>query len=218
MPSTKQLGEGWFSQLEHCFEEPWWNQLHAQIKPRLNHMCPDATDLFRAFRETPYEDLKVILLAHETSSGDSSDGLAFSSSFKSPSYLTSVIFDDLAKEFGVKPQSPNLTPWANRGVLLLNIIMSTDAGIPGSHQNFGWIQFAREVMEAALKKENLIIMAWGKPVQRFAQIYEDRATVVKKHHPSINLISSGEIQFHGGFNEVNQLLTQSTQKPIQWIF
>ena len=181
-------------------------------------MAPNALDLFRAFRETPYETLKVVLLAHETCAAESADGLAYSSTCKTISYIHDVIFKDVAREYNQTPQSPNLTPWANQGVLLLNILMSADIGLPGSHSHFGWIRFAREVMEAALKKENIIVIAWGLPVQRFAQPYQDRAVVVNRPHPSINLISQGATTFHGGFKEVNQLLTNSNKNPIQWTF
>ncbi len=178
-------------------------------------MSPAPENLFRAFRECPYENTKVVLLDIEPSRH--SDGLAYSSiAQKSRNCVTQSIFDSVLQECGQEPESADLTSWANQGVLLLNIHLSVDQKQYASHQHFGWAHFFRVVMEAYLLKPNPIIVAWGIPVQKFAAPYQERATILTSHHPTVSLYTRGELQFQGGFKTINQLLTASNQEPIQW--
>lgn len=220
MALIDQFGIGWYNQLMPCFGQPWWKALHQNVKKRYAQICPVPDQMFRAFRETPFEDLKVVIIGQDPYPSEHADGLAFSTSKDHLPKSLQMIYKELEREYGSKPSSGDLSTWAQQGVLLLNTSLSVDLGRPGSHSNFGWQYLIHAVLKAAVGKDDMIIVAWGSPAQRVTQPYEQTAHVLKASHPMAEIYSNGGLKFigNGHFSKINQLLTQNNKQPIQWIF
>lgn len=80
-----------------------------------------------------------------------------------------------------------LTPWADRGVLLLNTCLTVRAHEANSHSNRGWERFTQKIIDlvAARRTRGVVFMAWGIPAgKRVMKINAQRNLVLKSVHPS----------------------------------
>ncbi|SUP90884.1 uracil-DNA glycosylase [Yersinia pseudotuberculosis] len=117
-------------------------------------------------------------------------------------------------------QRPNhgfLQSWAEQGVLLLNTVLTVEAGKAHSHANLGWETFTDRVIAALNEhREGVIFMLWGSHAQKKGRIINtERHYILKAPHPS-------PLSAHRGFlgckhfSQANQLLQQQNQQPIDW--
>lgn len=80
-----------------------------------------------------------------------------------------------------------LTPWAERGVLMLNTCLTVRAHEAASHANRGWERFTQKVIDlvAAKRTRGVVFIAWGTPAgKRVQKIDAKRHLVLKSVHPS----------------------------------
>lgn len=80
-----------------------------------------------------------------------------------------------------------LTPWADRGVLMLNTCLTVRAHNAFSHSNRGWEKFTEKVIDLVAKKRTrgVVFMAWGTPAaKRVQKIDKSRHLVLNSVHPS----------------------------------
>jgi uracil-DNA glycosylase len=154
---------------------------------------PNKKYIFKAFKECPYKDLKIVILGKDPYPDGSATGLAFANSDLkmgdsklSPSLkvikdcIENSIYDGLNLDF-----DQTLTSWSKQGVLLLNTALTVERHIIGSHHKY-WQKFTSEVLKIINDNNSgIIFMLWGKE----AQMYEDyisltRHYVLKCNHPS----------------------------------
>jgi uracil-DNA glycosylase len=150
---------------------------------------PAEPDVFRAFRATPFEAVRVVLVGQDPYHGPGqAHGLCFSVPLgvPAPPSLRNV-FGELVSDLGVPvPSTTDLSAWAARGVLLLNSVLSVREGEAGSHQKRGWEQLTDAALQALSVRARPVVFAlWGKPAQqKRVLIDETRARVVCAAHPS----------------------------------
>jgi uracil-DNA glycosylase len=112
-----------------------------------------------------------------------------------------------------------LTGWADRGVMLLNTVLTVRAHEPNSHRKKGWETFTDRVIEAlAARQDPLVFMLWGKPAQAKVPLIErhgGRHEIILSAHPSPLSAKSG---FFGSqpFSKVNAALSRWDKAPIDW--
>jgi uracil-DNA glycosylase len=108
-------------------------------------------------------------------------------------------------------------PWARQGVLLLNSVLTVEAGRPASHQGKGWEIFTDRVIERlAAEKEGLVFVLWGSYAQKKgAFIDRSRHYVIESVHPSPLSAHRG---FMGSrpFSKINDWLKKNGSAPIDW--
>jgi uracil-DNA glycosylase len=181
---------------------------------------PQNADIFNAFRYTPFDQVKVVILGQDPYHGVSqAHGLCFSvqPGITPPPSLQNI-FKELHADIGVPiPQHGCLEKWAQQGVLLLNTVLTVEAGQPQSHANIGWERFTDKVIQILNEeKQGLIFILWGAPAQRKAQLIDaKRHIILKAPHPS-------PLSAHRGFlgckhfSKVNALLRQMGKPEIDW--
>lgn len=101
-----------------------------------------------------------------------------------------------------------LTPWADRGVLLLNTCLTVRAHEANSHSNQGWEKFTQKVIDivAAKRTKGVVFLAWGNPAQkRVSRIDKAKHCVLLSVHPSPLSASRGWFQC-GHFKKTNEWL------------
>lgn len=101
-----------------------------------------------------------------------------------------------------------LTPWADRGVLLLNTCLTVRAHEPNSHANRGWERFTQKIIDlvAARRQRGVVFMAWGTPAgKRVIKVDAKRHLVLKSVHPSPLSASRGFFEC-GHFKKANEWL------------
>ncbi|KAK6820505.1 uracil-DNA glycosylase-like protein [Apiospora arundinis] len=175
---------------------------------------PPAEDIYSWSRHTPFHTVKVVILGQDPYHDvNQAHGLAFS---VRPPTLTPPslrnIFIGLKKDypdFVVPAKNAGLlTPWADRGVLMLNTCLTVRAHEANSHANRGWERFTQRVIDlvAARRTRGVVFMAWGTPAgKRVMKVDTKRHLVLKSVHPSPLSASRGFFDC-GHFRKANDWL------------
>lgn len=175
------LPPAWDDLLDHPFDrEPHRTTLaRAEAATETAVVFPPREDWFSAFRLTPPERVRVVILGQDPyHEPDQAMGLAFSvrRGVRLPPSLRNI-FKELESDLGVPgPEIGDLTAWAEQGVLLLNTVLTVEAGRANSHKQLGWQAFTNQVLAAVARlPQPIAFVLWGAPAQRaFAEATGDR--------------------------------------------
>lgn len=195
----------------------------ARLRAAGEAIYPPQAALLRAFRETPWGSVRVLILGQDPYHGPGqANGLAFSvdAGVRVPPSLRNILKEvrrEMYHDALISPQSPDLTRWARQGVLLLNTVLSVAAGRPGSHASLGWQALTQAVLEAlAARGEPLAVVLWGTPARAFAPLFtEGGHLVLCAAHPSPLSASRGFFGC-GHFARVNAWLQEQGKPLIVW--
>lgn len=178
----------------------------------------------RALRLTPLETVNAVILGQDPYHGvGQAEGLAFSvpAGIRPPPSLRNL-FKELERDLGLAPPGcGSLVPWARRGVLLLNAVLTVEEGRPGSHARQGWEVLTDTLIDAvAAQPRPIAFLLWG----AHAQAKEARvAGAGRRHrvwaanHPSPLAAQRPPLPFIGcaHFGEVAAFL-EAAGTPIDW--
>ncbi|MEB5929960.1 uracil-DNA glycosylase [Acinetobacter schindleri] len=177
--------------------------------------------IFNALNTTPLDQVKVVILGQDPYHGpNQAHGLSFSvqKGVALPPSLRNI-FHELHSDLGVPiPKHGNLTHWAEQGVLLLNAVLTVEAGQPTSHQKRGWEEFTDHVIDVINEqRENVVFILWGAYAQRKGQrIDQNKHLVLKAAHPSPLSANRGGFFGCKVFSKANNYLKQHGIEPIDW--
>ena len=218
-----ELG-AWQTCLQPELDKPYFAALMQRVDEayRTGTVYPPQQELFEAFRLTPPERVRVVILGQDPyHEPGQANGLSFSVApgVRLPPSLRNI-FEELRTDCGVTPpDSGDLTPWAEQGVFLLNSSLSVQAGAAGSHQAFGWQTFTDAVVAALAKlPQPVAFILWGAHAQKKAAIAQSSSyprLVLQSPHPSPLSAYRG---FFGSrpFSAVNEFLVQHGEAPVRW--
>lgn len=185
------------------------------------HCFPARDELFNAFKFTPFNELKVILLGQDPyPTIGNAMGLAFSvrPNVKVPASLKNI-YKELETDIPgfVSPKHGCLTYWAQQGVLMLNAILSVEEGQPLAHANQGWEEFTTDVLKAINQySEHNVYFLWGSKAKKKCQVIDaSRNLMLESPHPSPLSASRGFFGCHH-FSLANQYLEANGKVPIDW--
>ena len=212
----------WTSMLEPAFASSDFLELFQFIKKerRSRTIYPTESNVFNAFRLTPYAQTKVVILGQDPYHGPSqAHGLSFSveEGNKLPPSLKNI-FKELSTDLEIStPTTGNLASWARQGVFLLNTVLTVQKSQANSHRKKGWERFTDQVIQKLNEHPNpLVFVLWGKPAEKKTNlINQDRHIVLSAPHPSPLSAYRG---FFGSrpFSRINHELTQRGDKAIDW--
>jgi uracil-DNA glycosylase len=218
-----KIEESWKSVLASEFQKPYFSQLLDFVKSEYAaHTCyPPRNQLFAAFEQTPFHDVKVVILGQDPYHGpNQANGLCFSvaEGISLPPSLQNI-FKEMEADMGLAPaNSGNLEHWAEQGVLLLNATLSVRAHQAGSHQNKGWEQFTDAVIsKLSNDREGLVFLLWGGYAKKKgAKIDTSKHLVLTSGHPSP--LSANRDYWFGNkhFSKTNEYLKNHKKEPINW--
>ena len=218
-----ELG-AWQTRLQPELDKPYFAALMQRVDEayRTGTVYPPRQELFAAFRLTPPERVRVVILGQDPyHEPGQANGLSFSvaDGVRLPPSLRNI-FEELRTDCGVTPRaSGDLTPWAEQGVFLLNSSLSVQAGAAGSHRSFGWQTFTDAVVAALAKlPQPVAFILWGAHAQKKAAIAQSSSyprLVLQSPHPSPLSAYRG---FFGSrpFSAVNEFLVQHGEAPVRW--
>jgi uracil-DNA glycosylase len=218
-----KIEESWKEVLKQEFSKPYFQNAVTFIKVEKSQgktIYPPGPLIFNAFEQTPFDNLKVVLLGQDPYHGaGQAHGLSFSvpDGIKPPPSLINI-FKELHSDVGVPiPSTGNLTTWAQQGVFLLNSILTVRANEPASHQKIGWQEFTNGVItKISEQKEGIVFLLWGKFAhEKQVLIDETKHHVLKAAHPSPYSADKG---FFGckHFSKTNSYLMKQGLDPIDW--
>ena len=214
---------GWWAQLGDEFDAPYMHKLREYLKTRKSKktvIYPHSKDWFHAFRLTPFDSVRVVILGQDPYHGPGqAHGLSFSvpPGVRPPPSLQNI-YKEIHADLGLPvPKGGCLEHWATQGVLLLNSVLTVEHGHAASHQGRGWEQFTDSAIAALNEhRENLVFMLWGSYAQKKGQFIDDsKHLVLKSPHPS-------PLSAHRGFmgcrhfSQANDWLATKQMQPIDW--
>lgn len=220
---TVQLEPSWLAQLAVEFGQPYMNELRAflQAEKRAGkRVFPPGPEIFNAFAHTPLDEVKVVILGQDPYHGEGqAHGLCFSvrPGVEVPPSLQNI-FREIHDELGLPvPHHGHLTAWADRGVLLLNSVLSVECARAASHRGRGWEAFTDRVIEVVNReREGVVFMLWGSYAQRKGAIIDTaRHCVLQAPHPSPLSAHRGFFGC-GHFLAANNYLLARGEEPIDW--
>ncbi len=223
MSKTFPLHKSWAPYLQDEFDKSYMKELSFFLKDEKlkgKVIYPPGVQIFEAFNRTPFDTVKVVILGQDPYHGPGqAHGLAFSvqKKVKIPPSLINI-YKELETDLAIQsPPHGNLTTWAERGVLLLNNVLTVQDGLAGSHHTKGWETFTNKVIEVLNnEKENLVFILWGSPAQKkAAMVNPEKHFVIKSVHPSPLSSYRG---FFGSkpFSKTNAYLKKMGIQEIDW--
>ncbi len=179
---------------------------------------PSGDNILRAFRQ-PLDDVRVLIVGQDPYPTPGNPvGLSFSVAPDVRPVPRSLvnIYTELVSDLGVpNPSNGDLTPWTERGVLLLNRVLTVRPGAPASHQGKGWEAVTARAIEALVARGGpLVAILWGRQARSLAPML-GRTPLVESAHPSPLSASSG---FFGSrpFSRTNAFLLEAGAEPVDW--
>lgn len=221
-PDVK-IESSWKQVLKDEFSSAYFSELKSfLVGEREKHVVfPPGKQIFGAFDQTPFNQVKVVILGQDPYHGPGqANGLSFSVApgVRLPPSLQNIfkeIGDDLKVEMG---NNGDLSAWAKQGVLLLNATLTVRAASPASHQGKGWEQFTDAVIRLlSEKRKGIVFLLWGKPAQMKEKLIDtSKHFILKSVHPSPLSAYRG---FMGcrHFSRTNKILVDQGLVPINWI-
>jgi uracil-DNA glycosylase len=181
---------------------------------------PQGPEIFAAFERTPFDAVRVVILGQDPYHGPGqAHGLCFSvrPGVRIPPSLDNI-FKEIQRDLDIaRPDHGCLTPWADRGVLLLNAVLTVEQGQANAHQGKGWEGFTDAAIDALNReREGLVFMLWGAYAQRKGQLIDTRRhCVLKSVHPSPLSAHRGFLGC-GHFSAANRYLEERGQAAVDW--
>ena len=224
---TQDLPESWREPLEPVLASAEARRLGGFLRAEEDAgkaIYPPQGSRLRALELTPLDRVKVVILGQDPYHGPGQAmGLSFSvpDGVKHPPSLRNI-FKELADDCEIAPPaSGDLTPWAQRGVLLLNNSLTVEAGQAGSHAGRGWDAITDACVAAvAARAEPSVFILWGSHAQgkasRIAELNAPtRHCVIRSPHPSPLSAHRG---FFGSkpFSRANAFLEEAGRGAVDW--
>ncbi len=216
------IGNSWDQYLEKEFQKPYFQELlnfvTEEYKTKI--IYPPKNEIFNAFRYTPYEDVKVVILGQDPYHGEGqAQGLSFSvrdTVAKPPSLQN--IFKELEGDLQIPfPKHNSLIAWTRQGVMLLNSVLTVEKDKAASHKDKGWEQFTDEVIRILNEKEEpIVFLLWGSYARaKKSLITHSRHYILESAHPSPFSAYHGFFGSHP-FSKTNTFLKEHGKPPIDW--
>jgi uracil-DNA glycosylase len=199
---------------------------------------PAGENVLRAFQQ-PLGAVRVLIMGQDPYP---TPGYAVGLSFSVPPTVRRLppsllnIFREYSEDLGYpRPSSGDLTPWTERGVLLLNRVLTVRPGQPGSHRGLGWEEVTEQAIRALAARQApdgrpgvgakrgggkstarapLVAILWGRDARNLAPLL-DGVPLIESAHPSPNSADRG---YFGSrpFSRANKLLEQQGAAPVDW--
>lgn len=213
----------WLNHLRSEFEQAYMHELSQFLRSEKASgkvIYPPGEEIFFALNSTPPHAVRVVILGQDPYHGPGqAHGLSFSvpQGVAIPPSLRNI-YKELKADIGFEiPDHGNLQHWAEQGVLLLNSVLTVQAGQAASHQGRGWEKFTDAIV-AAINRHcaPCVFMLWGKYAQRKgATIDAEKHLVLRSTHPS-------PLSAHAGFlgcrhfSQANAWLEAQGRGAIDW--
>lgn len=218
-----QLEESWKQRLLPEFEKPYMQGLKTFLleeKAKGKVIFPKGANIFAALNHTPFDKVEVVILGQDPYHGEGqAHGLCFSvqKGVPVPPSLKNI-YKELHDDIGFAPPRHGcLIEWADRGVLLLNSVLTVEKNKPGSHQGKGWEVFTDRIIQLLNERsEHLVFMLWGSYAkQKGAIIDRSKHLVLETAHPSPFSAHNGFLGCRH-FSKANEYLSIHGLSPINW--
>ena len=217
-----RIEESWKHALQGEFDKPYFAALARylhQEKAMGKTIYPPGGEIFKAFELTPVDKVKAVILGQDPYHGyGQAMGLSFSvpDNVPAPPSLKNI-FKEIEDDLGIRMSGrTNLEGWARQGVLLLNAILTVEAGMAASHSKIGWEPFTDAVISyLSANRSGIVFLLWGNFARsKKVLIDTSRHYVLEAAHPSP--LARGAFFGCRHFSKTNEILVSEGKAPIDW--
>ena len=191
--------------------------LRAEVAAGRRYL-PAGENVLRAFKQ-PFDAVRVLIVGQDPyPTPGHAVGLSFSVApqvRRLPGSLVNI-FREYSDDLGYPaPATGDLTPWSERGVLLLNRVLTVAPGQPGAHRGKGWEEVTDQAIRALVARQApMVAILWGRDARTLASLLGD-VPRIESAHPSPYSATSGFFGSHP-FSRANQMLQQQGAEQIDW--
>lgn len=220
---AQELPPLWKSRLADEFDKDYMKKLRTflcQEKDQSKNILPHSSLWFNALTAIDLDQVKVVILGQDPyPTPGHAHGLCFSVMPEVKPIPKSLvnIYKELEDDLGIVNSNGNLQSWADQGVLLLNSVLTVEAGKANSHQGQGWEQLTDRIIEVLNQRDSAIVFVlWGSYAQKKGSIVDNpHHLVLRSPHPSPLSAYRG---FFGSkpFSKINNFLTENGKEPVNW--
>lgn len=217
-----KIEESWKQALQGEFDKPYFAALARylhQEKAAGKTIFPPGGEIFKAFRLTPVDQVKAVILGQDPYHGyGQAMGLSFSvpDGVPAPPSLKNI-FKEIEDDLGIRMSGrTNLESWARQGVLLLNSILTVESGMAASHSKIGWEQFTDAVISyLSANRSGIVFLLWGNFARSKKELIDtSKHYVLEAAHPSP--LARGAFFGCRHFSRTNEILLSEGKSPIDW--
>jgi uracil-DNA glycosylase len=219
-PLNEVVESGWAKALEPVAEQiaSMGDFLRAEVVAGRTYL-PAGTNVLRAFQQ-PFDSVRVLIMGQDPyPTPGHAVGLSFSVAPQVRPLPASLvnIFREYSQDLGFPPPSTgDLSPWSERGVLLLNRALTTAPSKPGAHRGKGWEAVTAQAISAlAGRGTPLVAILWGRDAREVKPLLGSSVPCIESAHPSPMSADRG---FFGSrpFSRANELLVKQGTDPVDW--
>lgn len=217
------ITRNWYDLLKDKFDSAEFVQLQKKLNEEYHNktIYPKAENVFNALNLVKFKDVKVVIIGQDPYHGpNQAHGLCFSveKDIAVPPSLQNI-YKELNSDLGCTiPTHGNLTKWAKQGVLMLNSVLTVQAGHPNSHKGWGWEKITSRVIELLNQREDpVIFLLWGASAREIGKnIDRSKHYVLTAAHPSPMSANQGGWFGCKHFSQANEILKKLGKEPIDW--
>ncbi|MCW2686175.1 MAG: Uracil-DNA glycosylase [Mycobacterium sp.] len=220
-PLHELVDVGWARALEPVGDQvtQMGEFLRAEIAGGRRYL-PAGPNVLRAFT-FPFDEVRVLIVGQDPyPTPGHAVGLSFSvgADVRPVPRSLANIFAEYSADLGLpEPANGDLTPWAQRGVMLLNRVLTVRPGTPASHRGKGWEAVTECAIRALVaRSQPMVAVLWGRDASTLKPMLTgSECLVIESAHPSPLSASRG---FFGSrpFSRANELLAGMGAEPIDW--
>lgn len=219
-PLIDVVESGWAKALEPVAERiaAMGDFLRSEVAAGRTYL-PAGANVLRAFQQ-PFDAVRVLIMGQDPyPTPGHAVGLSFSVAPQVRPLPASLvnIFREYSQDLGLPaPSNGDLSPWTERGVLLLNRALTTAPGKPGAHRGKGWEAVTAQAISALAERGSpLVAILWGRDAREVKPLLGSSVPSIESAHPSPMSADRG---FFGSrpFSRANELLVQQGAEPIDW--
>jgi uracil-DNA glycosylase len=213
------MDEGWAAALEPVADRiaAMGDFLRAEVAAGRTYL-PAGENVLRAFRQ-PFAGVRVLIVGQDPYPTPGNPvGLSFSVApevRRLPASLLNI-FREYRDDLGYPaPSNGDLTPWSERGVMLLNRVLTVQPGRPNSHKGKGWEEVTEQAIRAlAARGGPLVAILWGRDARNLVPLLGG-VPCIESAHPSPNSADRG---FFGSrpFSRASKMLEEQGGEPVDW--
>ena len=208
---VSEVHASWLPILDSCRIE--LSRVVQALNQTTEPVVPKPSQILRALHD-PRDQVRVLIVGQDPyPTPGHAMGLAFSvAPGVTPPRSLRNVFTELRHDTGLSLPDGDLTPWVDQGVLLLNRVLTTEAGRAGAHEGLGW-QAVTDAIIRSLEGNDVVSVLWGQQAAAVAPLL--RGPVLRSAHPSPLSARRG---FFGSrpFSSINAHLAVFGYAPIVW--
>ena len=213
----------WQALIEREYAKGYLKDILKRVRAEIQGgavIFPQPNQIFNCFSLTPLDKVRVVIVGQDPYfNPGQAHGLAFSVPPGKPIPPSLAnIYQEIRTDTGEITKNPDgcLIPWAEQGVLLINMCLTVESGHPMSHSSWGWERFTAVSLKLVAEVcPTAVFLLWGKRARAVKAILPAKCITMEAAHPSPQSCYSGYFGCKH-FSKTNSILQMLKTPPIEW--